>query len=371
MAESTSHPFRFISRIFAAATQPLRHSLELRLNRQTFHVVVELTAFHDSPNRVVELRDFDKRLRIADSPPRAPDDKGLNGTGFHPVADNWIETNEAFIAWVTAPLLPLLDGMAPPIPPLLPGEVVTVKDYYSGGSYDCTIGARDDVLALDGIKPRDVHITADWTDVRDIIPHDLFSIFTPDTVEIVHKQKPRGLAERFPADVTIRGAVYTFETMMETHWTSVRERLASYETVARAGFPNTVRVTGLVGVVVDPDVPQQVVGFVFPSAEGEVSLDEALRSSPRASLGTRRLWAQQLCDSVAALHAAGIVWCGATEWNISVGEDGIQLGRLGEGCQAGFVDVDKIGTMEGDLQGVEALVKVIMDMNEAPISSKI
>ncbi|KAI1118288.1 hypothetical protein F5Y14DRAFT_463317 [Nemania sp. NC0429] len=81
----------------------------------------------------------------------------------------------------------------------------------------------------------------------------------------------------------------------------------------------------------------------------------------------RGRWLRQIRGSVQSLHAAGVVWGDAKPSNVLIGEDGnAYLIDFGGSYTQGWVDEDKMETVEGDLQGLERIEKFLVDCSERP-----
>ncbi len=73
-------------------------------------------------------------------------------------------------------------------------------------------------------------------------------------------------------------------------------------------------------------------------------------------------WARQIRETVAELHAAGIIWGDAKAGNVMVDkDDNAWIVDLGGGYTPGWVDSGKVGTVAGDMQGVHMIVELIFD----------
>lgn len=93
---------------------------------------------------------------------------------------------------------------------------------------------------------------------------------------------------------------------------------------------------------------------------GKVIESESLGSSVKDK------WKRQVMVTVEALHRAGIIWGDAKASNILVDTDGdAWVTDFGGGHTEGWVDRDKTGTVEGDLQGLQAIID-FFDMGREP-----
>ena len=71
-----------------------------------------------------------------------------------------------------------------------------------------------------------------------------------------------------------------------------------------------------------------------------------------ATPALRQKWAAQIRDTLAVLHSSGILWLDIKTDNVLIDDDGDAVVLdFGGGNTVGWVDHDKYGTMEGELQG--------------------
>jgi serine/threonine protein kinase len=74
----------------------------------------------------------------------------------------------------------------------------------------------------------------------------------------------------------------------------------------------------------------------------------------------KKKWSGQIKHTVAQLHRLGIVWGDIKVDNVLIddNDDAIVL-DFGGGNTVGWVDQDKHGTLEGDMQGLGKLLKML------------
>ena len=129
--------------------------------------------------------------------------------------------------------------------------------------------------------------------------------------------------------------------------------------ISKAGFdPKEVRTSRLYGIVEDDK--SHVIGLLLyyilvdDTLYGKVIESESLGSS------VKDRWKRQVTITVEALHRAGIIWGDAKASNILVDTDGdAWVTDFGGGFTEGWVDRDKAGTIEGDLQGLRAIIDFV------------
>ncbi|KAK5999060.1 hypothetical protein PT974_01448 [Cladobotryum mycophilum] len=83
-----------------------------------------------------------------------------------------------------------------------------------------------------------------------------------------------------------------------------------------------------------------------------------------ATASMKRKWAEQIKQSLARLHALGIMWRDIKTDNILIDEDGDAVViDFGGGNTVGWVDHDKYGTMEGEQQGLDKILHALCQTN--------
>jgi serine/threonine protein kinase len=79
-----------------------------------------------------------------------------------------------------------------------------------------------------------------------------------------------------------------------------------------------------------------------------------------ATTALRQKWAAQIRDTLAVLHSLGILWLDIKTDNVLIDDDGDAVVLdFGGGNTVGWVDHDKYGTMEGELQGLAKIMAAL------------
>jgi serine/threonine protein kinase len=89
-------------------------------------------------------------------------------------------------------------------------------------------------------------------------------------------------------------------------------------------------------------------------------VDEGTVPETEATTSLKLKWAEQIRHSLAQLHKLGILWRDVKSDNVLIDEnnDAVLL-DFGGGNTVGWVDRDKYGTMEGDQQGLQKIIKAL------------
>lgn len=85
---------------------------------------------------------------------------------------------------------------------------------------------------------------------------------------------------------------------------------------------------------------------------------------------SRLRWAAQIRDTLAELHRNGLVWGDAKAHNVLVDrDDDAWIIDFGGSYTRGWVDEDRAGTVEGDLQGLGKILELLNDPSPARVIS--
>jgi tRNA A-37 threonylcarbamoyl transferase component Bud32 len=88
---------------------------------------------------------------------------------------------------------------------------------------------------------------------------------------------------------------------------------------------------------------------------------EAVEQAPKE---VREKWASQIRKTVSTLHEIDVIWGDVKAENVVIDKSGNAIVIDFEGgATKGWIDEDKMGTKEGDLQGLERLMDYIFNDN--------
>ncbi len=74
----------------------------------------------------------------------------------------------------------------------------------------------------------------------------------------------------------------------------------------------------------------------------------------------RRRWAPHVDGSIKKLHQQGIIWGDAKAENVLIDKnDDAWVIDFGGSYTPGWVDPDKAGSLEGDIQGLEMIIDML------------
>ncbi|SPQ19499.1 863e6d57-c2f2-4887-aaf1-49a29f509a03 [Thermothielavioides terrestris] len=266
--------------------------------------------------------------------------------------------------------------VAPDAPPAFDPDLIRageakplLSDYLFPEIHRCRLESEDD-------KPFPIHMPDEESQFSEPlchIPPDLakelekyVKFFDPSTVEVSFRRPKQALDDQ-PTRVLVdldgsgekttcfvkgfgAGEFIPLENELEAHLRLLKSNVAPEARV--------VRLLGVVAAEDDGRVAGLLLTYVDCRSENDVILDGIyLRRTP---IPLRERWVSQIKEAVRLLHEGGIVWGGAKADNVLIDKknDAWLIG-LGYGYTEGWVDNEKAGTKEGDLQGVERIVEYL------------
>ena len=95
--------------------------------------------------------------------------------------------------------------------------------------------------------------------------------------------------------------------------------------------------------------------------ENEGALDKFVRGKKSANLEQKKEWMRQINGTVQALHQHGIVWGDVKPANVVIDKNmDAWVVDFGGGWSPEYVDQDKMETVEGDLQGLLRMKRLLL-----------
>ena len=130
-----------------------------------------------------------------------------------------------------------------------------------------------------------------------------------------------------------------------------------YKKIDQAGLNMDVHLGRLLGVV-HQEQDDTILGLLLRYIDHKYTLELAMHEDVSSDL--RQRWGEQIRRALAALHEVGAVWGDAKAENVLIdSEDNAWITDFEGGYTRGWVDADKAGTMEGDLQGLDRIIKFL------------
>ena len=281
---------------------------------------------------------------------------------------------DEFHAWLIGALEPLFLRLAPDIPPsfdparLATGEIrPLLSEYLFPEQHYCR-------LEVENEKPFPIHLPdeeEEWatTALHPIHPElaqelrQHVKFFDPSSVEVSFR-KPEHALFKEPTRVLVelddsgQKTPCFFKSFGIGGYFALGNKLENHLRVLKAALSADARVPRLRGVVVAEGglVAGLLLTYVDARRENDGLLfADRLLYTP---IPLRQRWASQIQETVAQLHGAGLLWGDAHDANVVIdkNDDAWLIGLGGGRYTEGWVDKDKAGTKEGDLQGVAKIV---------------
>lgn len=356
--ESQSYPYDILS--FTASNEDESRQwfmLEIKLHASRFRISVSPSNFHNSATRSDEFqryltlllseKDYDGSVEESD------EEEGEGGVSSGSSLDGCFD-------WAVVPCLAEFERLSPAPPPLERGEQLTLSHFLIVASFECDLVAVDDVLAPSKIQPFDDTDEGMWpSSMSSPTAGNVWTTSFPSispTEIAVFCDDPEHPFDSNPTQVRIGRQRLYFKEAFDLDDMLAKKEVETYERIANANFGADVRASRLYGIV--RNEKNLLVGLLLWNIEEDAPLTFAIGPETPSTLKDR--WARQIRDTMAALHQAGIVWGDAKPDNILIDVHGdAWLIDFGGGRTEGWVDSDKAGTVDGDLQALERILMFI------------
>ncbi|KAK3175417.1 hypothetical protein K4F52_010286 [Lecanicillium sp. MT-2017a] len=294
---------------------------------------------------------------------------------IHPAGPGEFEgiDEEEVFDWVIDTFQPLFNECAPEAPPsfdpdkIRSGEAKPVlSEYLFPKTFGCRLDAQDETLL-----PRCIDDRGRFVPPRTYLDGDFLddletwtTLYEPTAVRVEFSNPDHAL-DRMPSRVTVQDksgckmTCYFKGFGVGLPRGPLQRELEAYKKIHFSEGRHLGRLLG----VVHEEKTDAILGMLlqYIDCEGKGTLDDRLWDE-HVLLELRTRWAAQVKSAVKALHDAGAVWGDAKPSNILIDqEDNAWLTDFEGGYTEGWVDRDKAGTVEGDLQGLERIVKDIFE----------
>ncbi|POR33083.1 Uncharacterized protein TPAR_06715 [Tolypocladium paradoxum] len=282
-----------------------------------------------------------------------------NLQAIHPEGPGEFEDilDEDVYRWVIQLFLPILMRLAPePLPSFDPDKIRTreakplLSEYLFPETFGCRLEAIDETFIP---RHTDNHggLIASRTWLNEDTLNDLETwarFFDPSEIE-VYFTKPEHALDRMPTKsfgIGITGGPLNME-------------LDVYKNIHTSGLSEGVLVGRLVGIAHEHE-GNSTLGLLLRYIDHRGTLYNAVEDDPGPEL--RAKWAAQINKAVNELHKIGSVWGDAKPENVLIDkEDNAWITDFEGGYTHGWVDPDKAGTVEGDLQGLQRTIRFIFE----------
>ncbi|KAF4453460.1 kinase-like domain [Fusarium albosuccineum] len=321
--------------------------VSIRFHGRTFDISMRKSYFTNSPNTTALYEEYRE---------------GIDS--------DW---DEEIFEWIIGIFQPLFRQLAPtPLPAFDPDKIrnnevkPTLSDYLFPRRFGLRLEAVDDEII-----PRHANDKGSFTSPRAHLDGDFLDelaswteFFEPSAVRVAFTEPEKAL-EKMPKRVlvTLQSGVETVcyfqRAEGELPGGPTENGLVAYKKIHDAGGLPNVNVGRLLGVVHATDT-NRTLGILLEYIDRRAIMWSALFKN--VSLETREKWASQATDAVTALHRAGAVWGNASVVSIVIDKnENAWVADFRGGYLVGWIDKDKAGTVEGDMQGLKRTLREILE----------
>lgn len=311
--------------------------------------------FENSPTRLDEFTKYLEILQLNLEGEWFPDDEdGAQEGGRFSTQRTTLDLSlNGCFEWAISPFFPVFEKLAP-----RPSDTptITLQHFFSGESFEASLKAVDDALLPGVIHGMDE--TDNFIDKPRILRETTCPVLQTGEVEVLSDDPAYILIDE-PTRVRVRDRELFFKAFHDPDDSIGAKEVLTLEKISEARFnQEEVRTSRLYGIVEDPK--SQVIGLLLYYIPVDDTLYGKVIDSGSLDNDVRDKWKRQVTGTVEALHRAGIVWGDAKASNVLVDTAGdAWVTDFGGGHTEGWVDRDKAGTVEGDLQGLRAIIDFI------------
>ncbi|KAI1109609.1 hypothetical protein F5Y14DRAFT_431968 [Nemania sp. NC0429] len=283
--------------------------------------------------------------------------------------------------WIIALFAPLFAQLAPePLPSFDPEKIRSgvarplLSEYLFPETFGCKLEAVDDVLIPRHVDDRGGLVSPrTWldADLLDIM-EDWLCFIDPSEIEVWF-QVPEHALDTIPRRVRVdldgAGHMTTCffkEFGLDFGDCPMSREIEAYAKIHEANFGPDVRVGRLHGVAYD-ESDGTTLGLLLAYIDHRTTLDYAMKDI--TPLAMKQKWARQIEDTLKELHRVGVIWGDAKAGNVIIDEENnVVIVDFEGGYTHGWVDAEKAGTVEGDLQGLQNIMAFLFPQNPDGIS---
>jgi len=312
--------------------------LEVRRYGKCFYIAMTPEDFVDSPSIKQQYLDY-----LAVERSDATD------------VDNMVEDYDSadFYTWALEPCLPFFEALAP-----APKQniKITVYDFLHPEIFNYSLRAVDGKLTPVQIEGKELGMMPLGLKL-DSAFSSTWPSFLPTEIELCITN-PEDAISASPGKVLVNGKTICFFKLYQHGDTNIAlHELESYKRITESNLDPDVRICRLFGVVRDDE--NQLIGLLLTYVDCD-SVTLACAVEPDTPAFTKRKWVDQVTGILTQLHKAGIVWGDSKPDNVLIDkDDDAWIIDFGGGYTRGFVEREKAGTIEGDLQGLGKIVEYV------------
>jgi hypothetical protein len=302
-------------------------------NGTCFHVTLSTENFQEAPNITKQYLQYLDALE----------------------ANDLDVTEEDLYDWALEPLLPLFQQIdSNP----RKEQTYTLHDYFNPKTFEYKLhvdGGKLVASTNDGNNARPRHQEVNLAHVDHSFP---WPSFCPSEISICNKD-PKDALTQFPRKVLVnKETICYFKAFQPGCRQEALHELKAYLCIDQLRAEDGVQVPNTLGLV-QRDDGSSYIGFLlsYIDCDGRTLEGAVCADTPQH---LRQRWADQVISTVKLLHKAGIIWGDAKAANVLVDTNmDTWIIDFGGGFTEGWVEREKAGTVEGDLQGLAKIVDYI------------
>jgi hypothetical protein len=263
-------------------------------------------------------------------------------------------TEEDLYDWALEPLLPLFQRIdSNPTTE----QTFTLHDYFNPITLNYKLHATGGILVA---SPNDENKASPRRQGVSLAPSNLsfpWPTFRPSDISICNKD-PKDALTQFPRKVLAnKETICYFKAFQPGCQREALHELNANLRIDQLKVEDGLRVPRILGLVQGEDGSYMGLLLSYIDCDGR-TLEGAVRADTPKHL--RQRWADQVISNLEHLHEAGIVWGDAKAANVLVDRNmDAWIIDFGGGFTEGWVEREKAGTVEGDIQGLAKIVDYI------------
>lgn len=332
-------PPKYFVNGFSSSIHDDNSQLEVRRYGKCFYITMAPENFVDSPHIKQQYLDY-----------LAAERADITGDGD--MVEDY--SPEDLYAWALEPCVSLFETLAP-APKHNPK--ITIHDFLHPKVFYYSLRAVDEEFTMVQSDGRSGGMLPPGLELDDSAFSPAWPSFLPAEVEICVKT-PEDAISASSKKVLVNGNTICFFKLFEYGKTKMALReLENYKQITESNLDPAVRICRLFGVVKNEE--NQFIGLLLTYIDCDF-LTLTCAVEPDTPVSNKQKWVDQVTGTLAQLHKAGIVWSDAKTDNVLIDKnDDAWIIDFGGGYTRGFVEREKAGTVEGDLQGLEKIVEYV------------